>query len=261
MTYYLGYEFTKAVVQTLGNPIQGDSATTLFTADAAHGRAVGDIIYVTALGGGSGAGLLTRYFVKTVPSPTTMTLSTTPGGSALALGTTTDMVIVPIIETRLYKAASIKPATENKTYTWEGDGEVEKLESLVGVSYDFSPDCVPTTAHAAIFGKTALTGDFPGGLTNAYGYGGGNDRSGVACGLRLEGNAIKDVDGVRSTVTFAMWLPVGTLNLKTPPGLQTGNKFEQMAYSFAAKKTKTDLGGAPLTGASTDGEFFIIGEI
>lgn len=260
-TYYLGYEFTRAFVQTLGSVINGDSATDTFTSDAAHGLAVGDCVYVTALGGGSGVSLLTRYFVVNVGSTTTLKLSATRGGSPISLGTTTDMKIVPLTETRLAKANAFKPNTDTKTYQWEGDGEIEKIESLLGISYDFSPDCIPMSAHAAIFGHTAVTGGLPGGMTSAYGFGGGNDKQGVSCGLRLEGYAQKDVGGARTTVDFAQWLPVGTLTLKTPLGLATGSKFDQMTYSFTAKKTAVDLGGAAITGASTDGDFYFMGEV
>jgi hypothetical protein len=165
-----------------------------------------------------------------------------------------------VVATVLQFPNKIAPSTENKTYQWEGGGKVEKLESLVGISYDLSLDCIPQSAHATIFSKTAVTGGLPSGVSAAYGYGGGNDARGVAAGLLLEGNAIKDVDGARSTVKFVLWLPVGTLTLKTPPGMTSGNKFELLGYNFAATKTTTNIIGATLTGASTDGEFFVLGE-
>jgi hypothetical protein len=174
---------------------------------------------------------------------------------------TSDGKVTPaIVNTELQFPNKITPATETKTYQWEGGGTVEKLESLAGITYELSLDCVPASAHAAIFGKTEITAGLPASVVDAYGYGGGSDRSGVACGLLLEGNAIKDVDGARSVVTFVLWLPSGTLTLKTPPGMQSGNKFELLGYSFSATRTTTNIIGTTLTGGSADGDFFIIGE-
>jgi hypothetical protein len=66
-----------------------DSAgSLLLTTGAAHNLAVGDIIQVANSGGGlpTNSAVLTDYYVKTIPSGTTLTISTTPGGAAVAWG-------------------------------------------------------------------------------------------------------------------------------------------------------------------------------
>lgn len=66
------------------------AATDVVTVSVAHGRNIGDLVNFTNSGGGLPAGLTagTDYFVLTVPSGTSMTLSTTAGGSTLDITTT-----------------------------------------------------------------------------------------------------------------------------------------------------------------------------
>lgn len=260
-TYYRPYGFTRAVVQTLGDEINGDSATDTFTADAAHGLAVGDTVYVTALGGGSGVALLTRYFVVNVGSATTLKLSATRGGSAIALGTTTDMKIVPLVETAFALPQKATASPENDDITWEGGDQKIKQTIMSGMSVPLDLDAVQAGAHATLFGKAAITGSLPGGLASAIGYGGGSDKSGVTCGLRLEGPAWKNTDGVETAVTFARWFPQGGLSFTKPSEFNTSAKAGQTGYSFTPIRTAVDLGGDAIEGASSGGEFYYDGEI
>ena len=66
-------------------PITGVEATDVITTSAAHGLAVNDIIYITAITGGAGITAdpdhLTKLYVKTAPTSTTLTLSATLGGA------------------------------------------------------------------------------------------------------------------------------------------------------------------------------------
>lgn len=181
---------------------------------------------------------------------TKVTVQTSSGG-----GTPT------IVSTLLEKPQGVTPSIDSKTYEWEGGATLEKIESLASVAYEIDLACIPASAHAAIFTKTAVTGAaLPAGMTAAYGYGGGKDASGVPAGLVLEGFATKDVDGARSTVTLMIWLPKGTLSLRQPPGLTSGDVAEPVGYLFNATKTTTNIIGTALTGVSSDGEFYIIGE-
>lgn len=260
-TYYRPSGFKRAIIQTLATAIVGDSATDTFTADAAHGLAVGDAVAATALGGASGIALLTRYFVVNVGSATTLKLSATKGGSPITIGTGTDVGLTPLRETQFFLAQKAGVSPENDSITWEGDNLKIKLESLAGLTLQLDLDAVPTSGHADVFGKTAITGVLPGGMTSAQGFGGGNDKGGVSCGVRLETDAIKVVNGVESNVVYARWFPMGTLTLRGAGDIQTGAKMGLTSYSFAASRTAVDLLGDAIDGASSDGEFFYDGEV
>lgn len=66
--------------------VDAEADTELFTTGAAHGFAVNDRVHLTVTTGGSG--IATGYFfVKTVPSTTTFTLSATRGGATSAFTT------------------------------------------------------------------------------------------------------------------------------------------------------------------------------
>lgn len=257
--YYLSYEFTRAVVQKAVE-ITGDTATTTFTADAAHDLAVGDVVAFTDLGGGSAA-LATRYFVLTVPTSTTFTVAATPGGSAVTLGTGTDAVVNAIQEIEIAWPNQAQTQGENTQYTWEGGGNRKQITLLRDLSVTFASAAIPASAHREIFEKTTITGSLPGGMTNVYGYGGGNDKGGVSIGLRLEGYAIKSTAGVESTVDYARWYPQGTLTFTTPATQQTGQASGTTGYTFAASRSTTDIAGGAIAGAPAGGEFFYEGEV
>lgn len=75
----------------LSTTITGVATTDVITTSAAHGLAVGDIVYITAITGGAGItadpNSLTPLYVKTASS-TTVTLAATPGGATLDFTTT-----------------------------------------------------------------------------------------------------------------------------------------------------------------------------
>ncbi len=85
-------------VVSAGNPLGSATvvaSTGVFTTSSAHGLSVGAAVDVSGIVTTTGysAG---RYFVKTVPSTTSLTLSATPGGAALALaGDGSATLIVP----------------------------------------------------------------------------------------------------------------------------------------------------------------------
>lgn len=85
------------LVETLACTGEADNET--FTAPTAHGLAVGDYVHITAITGGTGSGITasttTKLYVKTVPSSTTFTLSTTSGGSTIAF--TADITACTVI--------------------------------------------------------------------------------------------------------------------------------------------------------------------
>lgn len=71
--------------------ITGDAATDTITTDAAHGAAVGDKIVFTDVGGVTTLVAGRTYWVVTVGSTTTMKIAATKGGTAITIGTATDM--------------------------------------------------------------------------------------------------------------------------------------------------------------------------
>lgn len=77
----------------------GEADNETFTSPTDHGLAVGDYVHITAITGGTGSGITasttTKLYVKTVPSSTTFTLSTTSGGSTIAF--TTDITACTVI--------------------------------------------------------------------------------------------------------------------------------------------------------------------
>ena len=85
------------LVETLACTGEADDET--FTSPTAHGLAVGDYVHITAITGGTGSGIsastTTKLYVKTAPSSTTFTLSTTSGGSTIAF--TTDITACTVI--------------------------------------------------------------------------------------------------------------------------------------------------------------------
>jgi hypothetical protein len=218
-------------------------------------------VVATALGGASGIALLTRYFVVNVGSSVTLKLSATKGGSPITIGTGTDVTIKALVETRYSLAQKATAANETDSITWEGDNLKIKTDSLAGITLQLDFDSVNVGAHRTTFGKTEGTADLPGGLTNTTGFGGGNDKGGISCGIRLETDAIKVVNGVESNVVFGRWFPQGTLTLLKAGDVQTGAKLGATQYSFSATRTTVDLLGDTIDGASSDGEFFFDGEV
>lgn len=257
-TYYNGYELTRAVIQLAGSVQAATSATDTIT-DTAHGLAVGDMVVITTIGGASGVALATRYFVVNVPTADTFKISATAGGSAISLGTATPSYKA-MTEVALAYPNQIEPSAERDTYEWRGGGVKKKLEALVGTTLAISLDCIPLSAHQTIFSKTAL-GALPSMAAGGVGIGGGADTQGVSCGIRIEGNAIKNVDGAETTVEVGVWYPVGTLTLSAAPGQQSGQIFGKSQYSFSATKTATDILGGTIASVSSDGEFFIVAEL
>ena len=259
------YEFTRVVVQQAGDAQTGTSATDTATAGAVHGLAVNDIVSFTALGDPAvGVTVNTRYFVVNVGSTTEFKVSATKGGTAITLGTaggTTPFTFKKLEETIFPWANQASADVENTSYTWEGDAQQVDLTLLRGVSVSLDHAAIPASAHASIFGKTAITGALPGGGTNGYGYGGGGDVGGASVGLALEGYAVVRESGVDRTVTFVRWYPQGTLTFRQPSAFQTGQAGGVTGYSFSPTRTTTDILGATIAGIPAAGDFYIDYEI
>lgn len=137
-------------VVALGTPLERDSATGLYVISGsdtrligagtivastgvittpAHGLAIGDQVVLGTITGTTGITAGTTYFVRTVPSSTTFTLSATSGGSALTL--TTDGSTISVTETDASNAPTgIKGF--NRTGVDSGlAGDIPKLVDIV----------------------------------------------------------------------------------------------------------------------------------
>lgn len=261
LEYMRVYEFTKLVFQSAGTEQTGSTATTTATFTA-HGLAVGDQIVFTALGGASGISLATRYYVKTVPTADTFTISATSGGTAVSIGSGTSVKFKAIVETEIGWANQAQGNPQTTDYQFEGSSQIDTITLLRGLPFTVAADAIPHAAHKLIFGKSAVTDTaLPGGGTNPYGFGGGNDRKGVVIGARFEGNGIKTASGVDSTVTFVRWFPQCTITPTSVASLQTGQKAGTTGYTVTPKRATVDILGGAIAGLETSGEFFVDYEI
>lgn len=77
--------------------VTGVAATDVLTTDDAHGLNVGDEVTFSALTGGAGLAINTRYFVISVPSATTFKVSATKNGASVNF--TTDITAGQILAT------------------------------------------------------------------------------------------------------------------------------------------------------------------
>lgn len=167
-----------------------------------------------------------------------------------------------IVETELPWANKLTPASETTTYEWQGSGQKKKITLLIAQNWTLDLDAVPSTQHASLFGKSEIT---DAGAADAYfdvstlvGFGGGNDAQGISVGLRAEANALGGA--TEEVVTVELWAPVTTMTLSAVMGLTAGQTGDKTQYSFSATKTAVDITGASIAGASSDGEFFFVGE-
>jgi hypothetical protein len=166
-----------------------------------------------------------------------------------------------IVETEFPWPNALKPSSEQQTYEWAGGGAKKKVSVLIAQNWTLDLDVIPLAAHATIFGKAEITAG-PGtgswDLSTMVGFGGGNDASGVSRGFRATANSY---EGATDTaVEIAVWAPVATLTLSAAMGLNTDGTADKTQYSISATKTLVDITGATITGGSSDGEFFYIGE-
>jgi hypothetical protein len=249
-----GYGLKRAVVEILGAPLTASTATTVAT--VANTLVAGQRVSVTAVGGSDLSLLTTYYVIATGLDATKFSVSTTYGGTAATMGTGTGVVFQPLDEIELHWPNKATVSADNTDLQWEGGDAIEKLTQMLGLSVEIDLDCMPISAHRSIFSKTEMTA-LPGGYTSGTGIGGGDDVGGVACGFYLEGNAIKTVGGVKTTVTRRRWVPSGVITLRTLGELGTGAKAGATGYTITASRTTVDMLGVTIANTSTGGDFII----
>lgn len=85
---------------TVGTSATGNATTHVITTATAHGLRVGRQVRFSALTGGTGLVKATTYYVKTVPSPTTLTLAETHGGATIDFSTNITAATLTAVTTR-----------------------------------------------------------------------------------------------------------------------------------------------------------------
>jgi lysophospholipase L1-like esterase len=99
-----GYFLLDFTLGTVAFTDAGDLVTvTPPTGTTGHGLSVGDRVMFGTITSTTGISANTIYYVKTVPSVTTLTLSTTPGGSTLALTTDGTSTAISQAKTRRFR--------------------------------------------------------------------------------------------------------------------------------------------------------------
>jgi hypothetical protein len=233
--YDLPFGFSKAAVQRKGTDLTASivAATGVFTT-ATHGYAIGDRVVLSALATTTGITILTYYYVLTVPSSTTFTLSATSGGAALTLATNGTATLAKMHEPRLQLANKITSNTDSKDVNYEGDNIIIKVHNTQSIGFTFDTDAFTRGAHATIFGLTEVTANLPDGYTSAYGlFGSTPELTGQTVGFWGEAaDTQTSAAGVQSTKTKRYWYPLGNLTASKPPELNTSDKPTSWQYTF-----------------------------
>ncbi len=254
---YLEYDFSQLFARKAATPIVGTGAATNKLTATAHGLANGDVVSLSSIVTLTNVAVLTRYYVIGVTT-NDLQLSTTPGGSAIAIGNSGSANILSFNDVELFypNQASAEPSTTS--YEWKGGGKTVNLDTLSGLKLSIDSRSVPSYAHSVLFTKDEIVIS---GADNVIGFGGGNDKSGVTVGMYIIRNAKKLVNGSETAVVQRFYdYPAGTLTLKTTPGITTGEVGSMMGYSFSATPGNHDINGATIVGMD-DEDFFIHGEL
>jgi len=246
--YELDYGFSQAAIQ-----IQVASNAVTFTDSGdlvgynSHPYEDGDQIHFTAITTTTGISLNTRYYVIS-STANTFQVSTTEGGSAVALTTDGTGTAVGMKDIRLRMANKIDVATETKTATYSGDDIDVKRNKVTGATLTIDADCLPIGAYAAVFALTEQTTTLPNAFTSAYALFTDDDRDGRAVGFWGEGTSTQYSEaGTASSVTRRFWYPSGTLSLNNLPGRVTGDKSPPFQFKFEADMAPTtDISGLAL---------------
>lgn len=151
---------------------------------------------------------------------------------------------------------AIKPS--EKTITFEGDGQEKNLYFMTGMTVEYTPDVIDLAALATLFSKSEVTSGLPSGHAAGTWMGESTETAGVSAGFWADANAIKDVAGVQSAVNVRLWIPLGTLTIGQPPGLNTAAKAEQMLWRLAAARSTLDVAGGALPSVPSGGAYYMI---
>ncbi len=234
MGYDLPFGFAKAAVQYKGANKSATivAATGVFTVTA-HGYAVDDRIVLSVLTTTTGITINTYYWIITVPSADSFTISATLGGSAVSLTTNGSATLAKLFEARLRIANAITSNSDEKTTNYEGDDIIIKLINTQSVGFKFAADALPVLAHAGIFGLTEVTANLLDGYTSAYGWYTSGERTGATVGFWGESaDTSVAASGVPTSKTLRYWYPNMLMTLGKPPEKKTSDKPSAFEYNL-----------------------------
>ncbi|HEX9441325.1 MAG TPA: hypothetical protein VF909_16690, partial [Roseiflexaceae bacterium] len=190
---YLEYDFHEAYFERPGTAIVGTAGATDTLTAAAHGLVNGDVVSLTSIVTLTNVAVATRYYIV-AKTTNTVQLALTPGGTAIVIGNSGTVNLIPILRYRSYYPNKITPNADKNTYEWKGGGRSVKFEQLAALTLTIDSASVPAYVHSNVFSKASMTfndGALAG--SNVIGVGGGNDKSGVSVGLYLKCYAKKIV--------------------------------------------------------------------
>ncbi len=226
---------------------------------AAHGLSNGDQVVFQTIVTTTGASVNVRYYVIGATT-NTFQVSTTYGGSAVALTTDGSGTYKSILEYDIYLANKIAIAAKTSSFTYKGDDTELDRQNTLGYTITIDADCVPLATHQALFSLSAYTASLPAGFTSLV-YGGSvSERAGVTAGFWAEGTATR-VDATTSAETDVIvrrWFPLGTVTAVGPGEMNTGDKTGVEQYIFAASKTAVDVAAGALPATIPTGNAFYL---
>jgi len=110
------------------------SASATITAAAAHGLKVGDLVKFQEVDTLTTFNTTSFYFVKTVPSPTTFTLSATPSGSSIVADATTSALAADLYKSLGgLRSKTFAFASEAIDITNQDSDEYKKILNSAGI--------------------------------------------------------------------------------------------------------------------------------
>lgn len=137
----------RSFTDTVGaKSITGVAATDVFTSSSDHGLEIGDRVVLSSLTGGSGLTDGGVYYVISVPTTTTFTLSTTLGGSSVNF--TTNLTAATLTVTNYLRNGS-----DIKSFYFE------RYFADLGIYHYFS-GCMVDTLNLSINARQKITGKF-----------------------------------------------------------------------------------------------------
>lgn len=253
---YLERGFDRLIVRLPATAIAATGAATNKLSATAHGLSNGDIVSLSSIVTLTNVTAGTRYYVIAAAA-NDFQIALTAGGSAIVIGNTGSADVHSYNDLELFypNQAAVDQTTTN--YEWNGGDNLVKLQELSGLTLNIDSASVPVYVHAQIFDKDEIT---EGGLSNAVGFGGGDDKAGATVGLVIYRNAKKLVNGAEVGVVTRIYnYPAGTLNLRAVPGATSREIGSLFGYAFSATPGNTDINGAAISGMASD-DFFYMGE-
>ncbi len=119
----------------------GVAATDVITTGTAHGLAVGDPVYFTALTGGDGLVINTVYYVVAAATTTTCKVAATKGGAAIDITVELSAGVMRRVSTGVFSSTGIAINTQYLLNVW--------AENADGRTYATVPVCISPDLYVA----------------------------------------------------------------------------------------------------------------